>query len=146
MLGALCLTVDALLAFAAELRTTASSAPIVKVITTKKRVSRKAVERNRARRRLVSAARAVLPFMASPLHVYMLVATRQALTQPFEALCKDVRSGAVLAGAGASKRTRLPGGEEWEHWRRRHIHHHGHHRVCVSLCGDCGTMPTAPRA
>lgn len=50
----------------------------------------KAVARNRARRRLVEAARAVLPGPARPGYNYVIVARPAVLTCPFERLLSDL--------------------------------------------------------
>jgi ribonuclease P protein component len=64
-----------------------------------------AVARNRARRRLRAAARALLPGAAKPGYDYVLVARPAILTCPFEALLSD------LANAFARViRKRPPGG------------------------------------
>ena len=64
-----------------------------------------AVARNRARRRLRAAARALLPGAAKPGYDYVIVARPAILTCPFEALLTD------LANAFARViRNRPPGG------------------------------------
>jgi ribonuclease P protein component len=50
----------------------------------------KAVARNRARRRLQAAARAILPGPAEPGYDYVIVARPAILTCPFEALLTDL--------------------------------------------------------
>jgi len=52
----------------------------------------KAVARNRARRRLVEAVRAVLPGPARPGYNYVIVARPAVLTCPFERLLSDLRT------------------------------------------------------
>jgi ribonuclease P protein component len=52
----------------------------------------KAVARNRARRRLVEAARAVLPGSARPGFNYVIIARAAVLTCPFERLLSDLRT------------------------------------------------------
>ena len=52
----------------------------------------KAVARNRARRRLVEAARAMLPGPARPGYNYVIVARPAVLTCPFERLLSDLRT------------------------------------------------------
>ncbi|HSA82165.1 MAG TPA: ribonuclease P protein component [Geminicoccaceae bacterium] len=52
----------------------------------------KAIARNRARRRLVEAARAVLPGPARPGYNYVIVARPAVLTCPFERLLSDLRT------------------------------------------------------
>ena len=61
--------------------------------TVSKRAAKKAVERNRIRRRLKEAARLVAPERAVPGHDYVLVGKPAALTQSFAAI------GAELAAA-----------------------------------------------
>jgi ribonuclease P protein component len=66
-----------------------------------------AVARNRARRRLRAAARALLPGAAKPGYDYVIVARPAILTCPFEALLTD------LANAFARIiRQRRPGGTQ----------------------------------
>jgi len=52
----------------------------------------KAVARNRARRRLIEAARAVLPGPARPGFNYVIVARPAVLTWPFERLLSELRT------------------------------------------------------
>jgi ribonuclease P protein component len=52
----------------------------------------KAVARNRARRRLVEAARAMLPGPARPGYNYVIVARPAVLTCPFPRLLSDLRT------------------------------------------------------
>jgi ribonuclease P protein component len=59
-----------------------------------------AVERNRAKRRLREAARAVLPLYAREGHDYVLVARTATLTRPFAALLEDLAT--ALAGSHAA--------------------------------------------
>jgi ribonuclease P protein component len=49
-----------------------------------------AVARNRARRRLRSAADQVLPLHAAPGHDYVVVARAESLTRPYSALIEDL--------------------------------------------------------
>lgn len=51
-----------------------------------------AVDRNRAKRRLRSAAVAVLPLFGRAGNDYVLVARRDTLTRPFEQLLDDLKS------------------------------------------------------
>ncbi len=62
----------------------------------------KAVARNRARRRLVEAARAVLPGPARPGYNYVIVARPAVLTCPFDRLLSDL-------GTAFARVTRRPG-------------------------------------
>lgn len=50
----------------------------------------KAVARNRARRRLIEAARTILPGPARPGYNYVIVARPAVLTCPFERLLRDL--------------------------------------------------------
>jgi ribonuclease P protein component len=77
----------------------------------------KAVARNRARRRLRAAARALLPGAARPGYDYVIVARPAILTCPFEALLTDLanafarisRKRAPDATRGAGAAARSPG-------------------------------------
>jgi ribonuclease P protein component len=62
----------------------------------------KAVARNRARRRLVEAARAVLPGRARPGYNYVIVARPAVLTCPFDRLLFDL--GTAFARVTAAPR------------------------------------------
>lgn len=65
-------------------------------------VSRKvgnAVARNRARRRLREAARAVLPRHAAPAHDYVLIGRTETLTRPYPALLADLEGALRKVGA-----------------------------------------------
>jgi ribonuclease P protein component len=66
----------------------------------------KAVARNRARRRLVEAARAVLPGPARPGYNYVIVARPAVLTCPFDRLLSDL--GTAFARVTRGRAT--PGG------------------------------------
>jgi ribonuclease P protein component len=65
----------------------------------------KAVQRNRARRRLKEAARLVLPDGARPGHNYVIIARSAALTCPFSTLLGDLEAG--FKGLGR-KLARIP--------------------------------------
>lgn len=58
-----------------------------------------AVERNRAKRRLREAARAVLPLSGQPGNDYVLVARRETLVRPFDALLADLAKALDAAHA-----------------------------------------------
>lgn len=66
----------------------------------------KAVARNRARRRLIEAARAVLPGPARAGYNYVIVARAAVLTWPFDRLLNELHTAfarlapKVAAGAG----------------------------------------------
>jgi ribonuclease P protein component len=64
----------------------------------------KAVARNRARRRLAEAARAVLPGPAQPGYNYVVVARPAVLTCPFDRLLRDLTTAFARV-------TRQPGGQ-----------------------------------
>jgi ribonuclease P protein component len=66
----------------------------------------KAVARNRARRRLVAAARAVLPGPARPGYNYVIVARPAVLTCPFDRLLSDL----TTAFARVTRESRGPDG------------------------------------
>ena len=65
--------------------------PIGVGFTASRRIG-KAVARNRARRRLIEAARAVLPASARPGYNYVIVARPAVLTWPFERLLNELRT------------------------------------------------------
>ncbi len=74
----------------------------------------KAVARNRARRRLVEAARAVLPGPARPGYNYVIVARPAVLTCPFDRLLSDLGTAFARvtrrpAAAGGPPRARPSG-------------------------------------
>lgn len=58
-----------------------------------------AVERNRAKRRLREAARAVLPLSALTGNDYVLVARRETLAKPFDVLLADLARALKAAQA-----------------------------------------------
>jgi ribonuclease P protein component len=58
-----------------------------------------AIERNRAKRRLRAAARAVLPLSALAGNDYVLVARRETLTRPFAALVADLATALSVVHA-----------------------------------------------
>jgi ribonuclease P protein component len=60
-----------------------------------------AVERNRIRRRLREAARAILPQTARPGFDYVLVARRSALTAPFDTMLADLERAMARVHAAA---------------------------------------------
>jgi ribonuclease P protein component len=68
----------------------------------------KAVARNRARRRLVEAARAVLPGPARPGYNYVIIARPAVLTCPFERLLSDLRTAFTRIATPASTRGSPP--------------------------------------
>ncbi len=66
-------------------------------ITVSKRVGG-SVQRNRARRRLRSAARELMPRLAQPGHDYVLIGRQETLTRPYPALLSDLE-GALRRSA-----------------------------------------------
>jgi ribonuclease P protein component len=67
-----------------------------------------AVERNRIRRRLKEALRRAEAVAPAPGHDYVLMARREALTRPFDALIADIER--AFSQIGRLKPTRAPGG------------------------------------
>lgn len=91
---------------------TADSAPVpqacvsrVRVGFTASRKVGKAVERNRARRRLRAAAELVLPTAARPGWDYVLVARRGTLTRSWPDLLEDLRSALLRVEKQEQKRS-----------------------------------------
>ena len=74
-------------------------------ITVSRKVG-KAVDRNRARRRLRAAARSVLPALAAPGTDYVLIGRRATLTRPFPALLSDLE--AALRKLGTTRDAAAP--------------------------------------
>ena len=70
----------------------------------------KAVARNRARRRLSEAARAVLPGLADPGYNYVIVARPAVLTCPFQRLLDDLATAFARIHIRGSRRPRAPKG------------------------------------
>jgi ribonuclease P protein component len=64
-----------------------------------------AVERNRAKRRLRAAARAVLPLSGVAGNDYVLVARRDTLTKAFDGLVSDLVRAVRAVHAGAQARS-----------------------------------------
>jgi len=58
-----------------------------------------AVERNRAKRRLREAARAVLALEALPAHDYVLIGRPETLRRPYSLLLQDLRTALKRVGA-----------------------------------------------
>ena len=90
-------------AFSLEKRGRDDSGPARFGFTISKRVSRKAVERNRIRRRLKEAVRLVAADCAQPGHDYVLVGRRAALTESFAGMAADL-AGALQCHAASSRR------------------------------------------
>ena len=72
---------------------------VLRVGVTASRKMGGAVERNRAKRRLRAAARAVLPLSGVTGNDYVLVARRETLSRPFDGLIGDLRSVLLAAHA-----------------------------------------------
>ena len=68
--------------------------------TSKKMVGKKAVDRNRARRRLRALAHEILPLSAQAGYDYVLLAREEALTLDYERLKRDLRWALNKMGLG----------------------------------------------
>jgi len=77
--------------------TVPGGAPRIRVGFTASRKIGNAVARNRARRRLKAAAKALLPLYGQPGNDYVLVARRETLTRTFDGLLCDLKSALVAA-------------------------------------------------
>jgi ribonuclease P protein component len=74
--------------------------------TVSKRTAKKAVERNRIRRRLKEAVRLAAPGRARPGCDYVVVGRRSALTESFAALTADLAGALAQAAGGRHLRER----------------------------------------
>ncbi len=93
-----------------QARDRADDAPDVRVgFTVTKRVGN-AVIRNRAKRRMREAARALIPLFAEPSHDYVFVARGGAPTRPWERLLDDVKSALISLRANRETPSRAPTG------------------------------------
>lgn len=63
-----------------------------------------AVERNRIRRRLREAVRKCAPFHARPRHDYVLIARREALSEPFAAIVGQLAKALDRASLSTAQR------------------------------------------
>lgn len=95
-------------------RADAASPPLVRVgFTATKRIGG-AVVRNRAKRRMREAARALLPLHGVPGCDYVFVARAGAPARPWERLLDDIKSALISLAAGGDEpqapRRRRPGG------------------------------------
>jgi ribonuclease P protein component len=77
---------------------------VLRVGVTASRKMGGAVERNRAKRRLRAAARAVLPLSGVMGNDYVLVARRDTLTKAFDGLVADLARAVRAVHAGAEGR------------------------------------------
>lgn len=77
--------------------------------TVSKRTAKKAVERNRIRRRLKETVRLVAAEHACPGRDYVLVGRRSALTERFSTLAAELTGAMAQATAPASRQARRPG-------------------------------------
>lgn len=59
--------------------------------TASKKLSTRAVDRNRAKRRLRALAQEVLPALAKDKHIYVLIARNECLNLSFEQMKKDLK-------------------------------------------------------
>ena len=86
----------------------AAAAELVRVGFTVSRKVGKAVQRNRARRRLKAVAAEVLPGHARPGYDYVLIGRGGTLERPYGALVEDLRSALDRVGQGGTRRQRGP--------------------------------------
>ncbi|MFC3078786.1 ribonuclease P protein component [Phenylobacterium terrae] len=63
-----------------------------------------AVVRNRAKRRLREAARALVPLLGRPGHDYVFIARGSVTTRPWAALLDDVKSALISLAADKDRR------------------------------------------
>ena len=94
-------------AFVVETRKRADDGAARLGFTVSKRVSKKAVERNRIRRRLKEAVRLVAPGCAVAGHDYVLVGRRIALNEPFDRMTSEL-AGALAKPVRQSAAPRRP--------------------------------------
>jgi len=89
-------------AFVLEARQRADDGPARFGYTVSKRVSTKAVERNRIRRRLKEAVRRIAPAEMRSGHDYVLVGRRAALVTPFADITQSLHSALTQIGEAAN--------------------------------------------
>lgn len=95
-------------AFVLEARRREDDEPARIGFTVSKRVSKKAVERNRIRRRFKEAARLVAAEHAVKGHDYVLVGRRAALAESFGQMAADLAGALAQATRRAGRPSRLP--------------------------------------
>ena len=95
--------------FVLEMRRREDDGPARFGFTVSKRTAKKAVERNRIRRRLKEGVRLVAPEHARPGRDYVLVGRREALTEPFAliraALADALERAAAQSGRAGARRS-----------------------------------------
>jgi ribonuclease P protein component len=82
-----------------QARDRADDNPLIRAGFTATRRIGGAVVRNRAKRRLREAARALLPLHAKPGHDYVFVARQGTATRPWARLLDDVKSALIRLAA-----------------------------------------------
>jgi ribonuclease P protein component len=100
-------------AFVLETRRRDDDSPPRFGFTVSKRVAKKAVERNRIRRRLKEAVRLLAAEEARTGHDYVLVGRRSALTEPFAGICAALGS-ALHQGSGPQSRRDVDGARSFD--------------------------------
>ncbi len=93
-------------AFSLECRARGDEGPPRFGFTVSKRTAKKAVERNRIRRRLKEAVRLLARDHGRPGSDYVLVGRRPALTEPFQALTGDIARALTQEPRPALRRDR----------------------------------------
>lgn len=91
-----------------QVRDRADEDPLIRIGFTATRKVGGAVVRNRAKRRMREAARAVLPLLARPGHDYVLIARGGAPTRPWLRLLDDVKSALISLAAESDVPSRAP--------------------------------------